>query len=269
MDLSWFYSSLCGFLADENPEISIQQYSEPYNPAQATQGSKITFFDPANSTWQVSSDNAINEIFTDRDTGYSLIVRYYPLEKLLLMAEQTGDVLKSLQSESIEITILQGAGDIPVYYSQENLTKENFSDSNDNYSFVIIPDNRFEQAFRSGSRLKVAHSPNQLFFLTLAGTNQGVEKILNPNDSVKTGGSLTMSFDDETWIEIHDIVEKKLILADLRNRTSPIALETSGAVEILVGNVTATTLVVDGEVEDLSQRAFENVARIQLWVERY
>lgn len=76
-------------------------------------------------------------------------------------------------------------------------------------------------------------------------------------------GRLEMRFTGESWVEVRD-AQGRLILADLMRPDRDVSLDTWGPIEVLVGAVDASTVVFNGETLDLSNRAFQNVARVTL-----
>ena len=87
-------------------------------------------------------------------------------------------------------------------------------------------------------------------------------------DQVAMGarGMLEVEFVGESWIEIRD-ARGRLILADLMTPDNGVYLETYGAIEILVGAVSVSQIKFNGEKQDLSGKAFQDVARIILGAE--
>lgn len=80
-------------------------------------------------------------------------------------------------------------------------------------------------------------------------------------------GRLQMRFTGESWVEVRD-AQGRLILADLMRADRDVSLDTWGPIEVLVGAVDASTIVFNGETLDLSNRAFQNVARVTLGAAR-
>jgi cytoskeleton protein RodZ len=76
-------------------------------------------------------------------------------------------------------------------------------------------------------------------------------------------GRLQMRFTGESWVEVRD-AQGRLILADLMRADRDVSLDTWGPIEVLVGAVDASVIVFNGETLDLSNRAFQNVARVTL-----
>ena len=79
-------------------------------------------------------------------------------------------------------------------------------------------------------------------------------------------GRLEIDFSGESWVEIRD-ARGRLILADLMSPEQGVELDTFGPVEILVGAVSVSTVVFNGETQDLKRKAFQDVARITLGAE--
>ena len=79
-------------------------------------------------------------------------------------------------------------------------------------------------------------------------------------------GRLEIDFSGESWVEIRD-ARGRLILADLMSPEQGVELDTFGPVEILVGAVSVSTVVFNGETQDLKRKSFQDVARITLGAE--
>ena len=79
-------------------------------------------------------------------------------------------------------------------------------------------------------------------------------------------GRLEIDFSGESWVEIRD-ARGRLILADLMSPEQGVELDTFGPVEILVGAVSVSTVVFNGETQDLKRKAYQDVARITLGAE--
>ena len=79
-------------------------------------------------------------------------------------------------------------------------------------------------------------------------------------------GRLEIDFSGESWVEIRD-ARGRLILADLMSPDKGVELDTFGPVEILVGAVSVSTVVFNGETQDLKRKAYQDVARITLGAE--
>ena len=79
-------------------------------------------------------------------------------------------------------------------------------------------------------------------------------------------GRLKIDFSGESWIEIRD-ARGRLILADLMSPEQGVELDTFGPIEILVGAVSVSTVVFNGETQDLKPKAYQDVARITLGAE--
>ncbi|MCH1449859.1 MAG: DUF4115 domain-containing protein [Litoricolaceae bacterium] len=79
-------------------------------------------------------------------------------------------------------------------------------------------------------------------------------------------GRLEIDFSGESWIEIRD-ARGRLILADLMSPEQGVELDTFGPIEILVGAVSVSTVVFNGETQDLKPKAYQDVARITLGAE--
>ena len=79
-------------------------------------------------------------------------------------------------------------------------------------------------------------------------------------------GRLEIDFSGESWVEIRD-ARGRLILADLMSPEQGVELDTFGPVEILVGAVSASNVVFNGETQDLKRKAYQDVARITLGAE--
>jgi hypothetical protein len=76
-------------------------------------------------------------------------------------------------------------------------------------------------------------------------------------------GKLQIEFSGESWVEVRD-ARGRLILADLMTPENGVDLDTYGPVEVLVGAVSASTVIFNGETQDLRQKAYQDVARITL-----
>ncbi|MEE2820968.1 MAG: RodZ domain-containing protein [Pseudomonadota bacterium] len=76
-------------------------------------------------------------------------------------------------------------------------------------------------------------------------------------------GKLQIEFSGESWVEVRD-ARGRLILADLMTPENGVDLDTYGPIEVLVGAVSASTVIFNGETQDLRQKAFQDVARITL-----
>ena len=74
---------------------------------------------------------------------------------------------------------------------------------------------------------------------------------------------LIMRFSGESWVEVRD-QDRSFLAGGLMTPAQTIDLTGEGPFSILVGNVSTTQVVFDGEVLDLTDRARQNVARIQL-----
>jgi cytoskeleton protein RodZ len=79
-------------------------------------------------------------------------------------------------------------------------------------------------------------------------------------------GRLEIDFSGESWVEIRD-ARGRLILADLMSPDQGVELDTFGPVEVLVGAVSVSTIVFNGETQDLKRNALQDVARITLGAE--
>ena len=79
-------------------------------------------------------------------------------------------------------------------------------------------------------------------------------------------GRLKIDFSGESWIEIRD-ARGRLILADLMSPEQGVELDTFGPIEILVGAVSVSNVVFNGEAQDLKPKAYQDVARITLGAE--
>ncbi len=76
-------------------------------------------------------------------------------------------------------------------------------------------------------------------------------------------GKLQIEFSGESWVEVRD-ARGRLILADLMTPENGVDLDTYGPVEVLVGAVSSSTVIFNGETQDLRQKAYQDVARITL-----
>ena len=76
-------------------------------------------------------------------------------------------------------------------------------------------------------------------------------------------GKLQIEFSGESWVEVRD-ARGRLILADLMTPENGVDLDTYGPVEVLVGAVGSSTVIFNGETQDLRQKAYQDVARITL-----
>lgn len=74
---------------------------------------------------------------------------------------------------------------------------------------------------------------------------------------------LQMRFSGDSWIEVTGADGERLV-GNLKKRDETIDLVGSGPFNVLVGNVSVTQLIFDGQIVDLQSRARQNVARIQL-----
>ena len=79
-------------------------------------------------------------------------------------------------------------------------------------------------------------------------------------------GRLKIDLSGESWIEIRD-ARGRLILADLMSPEQGVELDTFGPIEILVGAVSVSTVIFNGETQDLKPKAYQDVARITLGAE--
>ena len=102
------------------------------------------------------------------------------------------------------------------------------------------------------------------------GQNEGLrvlsETVTGPTaDQLAMGvaGNLQIEFSGESWVEVRD-ARGRLILADLMTPEKGVDLDTYGPVEVLVGAVSASTVIFNGETQDLRQKAYQDVARITL-----
>ena len=80
----------------------------------------------------------------------------------------------------------------------------------------------------------------------------------NPDDH-----RLRLTFAGDSWVEITGPDNERLV-GDLLNADDVVELIGPGPFNVLVGNVQVTTLTFDNQAIDLSERARQNVARIQL-----
>ena len=80
----------------------------------------------------------------------------------------------------------------------------------------------------------------------------------NPEDH-----RLRLTFSGDSWVEITGPDNERLV-GDLLNADDVVELTGPGPFNVLVGNVQVTTLTFDNQAIDLSERARQNVARIQL-----
>ena len=80
----------------------------------------------------------------------------------------------------------------------------------------------------------------------------------NPEDH-----RLRLTFAGDSWVEITGPDNERLV-GDLLNADDVVELTGPGPFNVLVGNVQVTTLTFDNQAIDLSGRARQNVARIQL-----
>ncbi len=76
-------------------------------------------------------------------------------------------------------------------------------------------------------------------------------------------GKLQIEFSGESWVEVRD-ARGRLILADLMTPENGVDLDTYGPIEVLVGAVSSSTVIFNGETQDLRQKAYQDVARITL-----
>ena len=74
---------------------------------------------------------------------------------------------------------------------------------------------------------------------------------------------LRLTFAGDSWVEITGPDNERLV-GDLLNADDVVELTGPGPFNVLVGNVQVTTLTFDNQAIDLSERARQNVARIQL-----
>ena len=74
---------------------------------------------------------------------------------------------------------------------------------------------------------------------------------------------LRLTFAGDSWVEITGPDNERLV-GDLLNSDDVVELTGPGPFNVLVGNVQVTTLTFDNQAIDLSERARQNVARIQL-----
>ena len=102
------------------------------------------------------------------------------------------------------------------------------------------------------------------------GQNEGLrvlsETVAGPSaDQLAMGvaGTLKIEFSGESWVAVRD-ARGRLILADLMTPENGVDLDTYGPVEVLVGAVSVSTVIFNGETQDLRQKAYQDVARITL-----
>ena len=79
-------------------------------------------------------------------------------------------------------------------------------------------------------------------------------------------GLLEMRFTGESWVEVRD-ARGRLVVADLMEAGRFVSLQTFGPIEVLVGAVSDSTVIFNGETLDLSGRSYQNVARVTLGAE--
>lgn len=79
-------------------------------------------------------------------------------------------------------------------------------------------------------------------------------------------GLLEMRFTGESWVEVRD-ARGRLVVADLMEAGRFVSLQTFGPIEVLVGAVNDSTVIFNGETLDLSDRSYQNVARVTLGAE--
>lgn len=86
----------------------------------------------------------------------------------------------------------------------------------------------------------------------------------NPDDlAMGARGLLEMRFSGESWVEVRD-ARGRLVVADLMEAGRFVSLQTFGPVEVLIGAVSDSTVIFNGETLDLSNRSYQNVARVTL-----
>ena len=96
--------------------------------------------------------------------------------------------------------------------------------------------------------------------------SETVTGVTDDQVAMGTQGMLEIDFSGESWIEIRDS-RGRLILADLMRANNRVKLETYGAIEVLVGAVSLSAIKFNGEKQDLTDKAFQDVARITLGAE--
>ena len=96
--------------------------------------------------------------------------------------------------------------------------------------------------------------------------SETVTGVTNDQIAMGTPGMLEIDFSGESWVEIRDS-RGRLILADLMTANNGVKLETYGAVEVLVGAVSVSAIKFNGVKQDLTGKAFQDVARITLGAE--
>ena len=84
--------------------------------------------------------------------------------------------------------------------------------------------------------------------------------------SMGARGLLKIEFTADSWVEVRD-ARGRLVLADLMTPEKGVNLDTYGPIEVLVGAVSASTVIFNGETQDLKTKAYQDVARITLGAE--
>lgn len=97
--------------------------------------------------------------------------------------------------------------------------------------------------------------------------SETVTGAIREREQLGAPGQLQMRFTGESWVEVRD-AQGRLILADLMRADREVSLDTWGPIEVLVGAVDASTVIFNGETQDLVGRAYQNVARVTLGAPR-
>lgn len=97
--------------------------------------------------------------------------------------------------------------------------------------------------------------------------SETVTGAIREREQLGAPGQLQMRFTGESWVEVRD-AQGRLILADLMRADREVSLDTWGPIEVLVGAVDSSTVIFNGETQDLAGRAYQNVARVTLGAPR-
>ena len=97
--------------------------------------------------------------------------------------------------------------------------------------------------------------------------SETVTGAIREREQLGAPGQLQMRFTGESWVEVRD-AQGRLILADLMRADREVSLDTWGPIEVLVGAVDSSTVIFNGETQNLASRAYQNVARVTLGAPR-
>lgn len=89
------------------------------------------------------------------------------------------------------------------------------------------------------------------------------ETVTGLAETQSTQDRLVLQVTGDSWVEVRE-ASGRLVLADLLRAGRNVSVNVTGPFELLVGAVDVTTVIFNGETLDLSDRAFQNVARVNL-----